>query len=215
VDEIVDERQIQVKGLGKLLSRVRNISGATILGSGKVIPVLNITDLMKSAIRITGRNKGRPDEIKSVIKTGKILVVEDSITSRTMLKNVLETSGYKVITAIDGLEGFTKARSGEFDLILSDVDMPVINGFEFTAKIREDLKLNKMPVILLTSLESREDRERGIEVGANAYILKSSFDQGCLLEVIKKLIRSNRKSEYENYIMTNFQSQKSKFYEKN
>ena len=215
VDEIVDEQQVLVKGLGKLLHRVKNISGAAILDSGKVIPVLNITDLMKSAIRITGRNQGRPDEKKSVIKTGKILVVEDSITSRTMLKNILETSGYKVVTAIDGLEGFTKARSGEFDLILSDVDMPVINGFELTAKIREDLRLNKLPVILLTSLESREDREHGIEVGADAYILKSSFDQGCLLEVIKKLIGSNHKPEYKNYMMTNFQSQISKFYEKN
>jgi two-component system chemotaxis sensor kinase CheA len=170
---------------------------------------------MKSAIRITERTQGMSDEKKSVIKNGKILVVEDSITSRTILKNVLEISGYKVVTAIDGLEGFNKARSGEFDLILSDVDMPVINGFELTAKIREDLKLNKLPVILLTSLELREDRERGIKVGADAYILKSSFDQGCLLEVIKNLMRSTRKSEYENYIMTKFQSQISKFYEKN
>jgi two-component system chemotaxis sensor kinase CheA len=188
VDDIVDEQQVLVKGLGKLLSRVRNISGATILGSGKVVPVLNITDLMKSAIRVTGRIKGRPDEETPIIKTGKILVVEDSITSRTMLKNVLETAGYKVATAVDGLDGFTKARSGEFDLILSDVDMPRINGFELTTKIRGDKKLNELPVILLTALESREDREHGIEVGADAYIIKSSFDQGNLLEVIRKLI---------------------------
>ena len=118
----------------------------------------------------------------------KILVVEDSITSRTMLKNVLETAGYKVVTAIDGLDGFAKATSCDFDLILSDVDMPGLNGFELTSKIRSDKKLNKLQVLLLTALESREDRERGIEVGADAYIVKSSFDQGRLLEVIRKLI---------------------------
>jgi two-component system chemotaxis sensor kinase CheA len=188
VDSIENEQQVLVKGLGKLLRRVRNISGATILGNGKVVPVINTYDLLQSAIKFKTRTERQQVEEIRPSKTGKILVVEDSITSRTMLKNVLETAGYKVITAFDGIDGFTKARTGEFDLIMSDVDMPRMNGFELTARIRSDKNLSQVPVILVTSLETREDQEHGIDAGANAYIVKSSFDQGNLLEAIKKLI---------------------------
>jgi len=104
------------------------------------------------------------------------------------LKNILETAGYQVVVAVDGLDALTKAKSEEFDLIVSDVDMPRMNGFELTTKIRSSKKLSEIPVVLVTSLDSREDKERGIEVGADAYIIKSRFDQGSLLEVIKKLI---------------------------
>ena len=176
-----------MKGLGKQLGRVRNIAGATVLDTGKVVLVLNIPDLMKSAVRSVV-NAGATENIEiAAERTGNILVAEDSITSRTLLKNILETAGYQVSTAVDGTDAFTQARSGEFDLIVSDVDMPRMNGFELTTKIRNDKKLGDMPVVLVTALESREDRERGIEVGANAYIIKSSFDQSNLLEVIRKL----------------------------
>jgi two-component system chemotaxis sensor kinase CheA len=188
VDDVVDEQQVLVKGLGKLLKRVINISGATVLGSGKVVPVLHITDLMKSALRSAEKTKGQISLEKTTEKIKKILVVEDSITARTLIKNILEAAGYQVSTAVDGTDAFTRAHSDEFDLIVSDVDMPRMNGFELTAKIRNDKKLSEMPVVLVTALESREDRERGIEVGADAYIIKSSFDQTNLLEIIKKLI---------------------------
>jgi two-component system chemotaxis sensor kinase CheA len=93
-----------------------------------------------------------------------------------------------VVTAVDGLDGFTRLRSGTFELVVSDVDMPRMTGFDLTAKIRSDPKLAELPVVLVTALESREDRERGIEVGANAYIVKQSFDQSNLLEAIRRLI---------------------------
>jgi two-component system, chemotaxis family, sensor kinase CheA len=188
VDEIIDEHQVLVKGLGKLLNRVRNISGATILGSGKVVPVLHIVDLIKSALRSAEKIKSQLPVEETDERIKKILIAEDSITARTLLKNILETAGYQVFTAVDGTDAFTRARSNEFDLIISDIDMPRMNGFELTAKIRNDKKLNLIPVVLVTALESREDRERGIEVGADAYVIKSSFDQTNLLEIIKKLI---------------------------
>jgi len=188
VDELADEQQVLVKGLGKLLKRVRNISGATILGSGRIVPVLNVNDLMKSALRIEGNMSKETAGEPVIPKTGKILVAEDSITSRTLLKNILIMAGYQVTTAIDGADAYAKARTGNFDLIVSDVDMPKMNGFELTAKIKNDKKLSEIPVVLVTALESRDDRERGIEAGADAYIIKSSFDQGNLLEVIKRLI---------------------------
>jgi two-component system chemotaxis sensor kinase CheA len=190
VDEILNEQEVLVKTLGKQLSRVRNIAGATVLGSGQVVPVVNVSDLMKSAVRLSAR------PIKQAAATGddeeaekkSVLVVEDSITARALVKNILEAAGYTVATAVDGIDGFTQLRSHEFDIVISDVDMPRMNGFDLTAKIRADKKLSGVPVVLVTALESRDDRERGIDSGANAYIVKSNFDQSNLLEVIRRLI---------------------------
>ena len=188
VDEVLSEQEVLVKDLGRQLQRVRNVSGATVLGTGKVVPILNVSDLLKSAVKIssTARPIVRPEESPAERKS--LLVVEDSITSRTLLKNILEASGYDVQTAVDGMEALTTLKTGTFNLVISDVDMPRMNGFDLTAKIRSDKKLAEMPVILVTALESREDRERGVDVGANAYIVKSSFDKSNLLEAIKRLI---------------------------
>ncbi len=153
------------------------------------MPILNVFDLILSAVRASGaggRRTAAPQEEAAARKS--ILVVEDSITARMLLRNILEAAGYEVVTAVDGLDGFTRLRSGTFELVVSDVDMPRMTGFDLTAKIRSDPKLAELPVVLVTALESREDRERGIEVGANAYIVKQSFDQSNLLEVIRRLI---------------------------
>jgi two-component system chemotaxis sensor kinase CheA len=189
VDEVLIEQEVLLKPLSQPLSRVRNIAGATILGSGKVAPVLNISDLMKSAAKaaVYGPKPGRSEAKGEVIRKS-VLVVEDSITSRMLLKNILETSGYLVVTAVDGIDAMTLLKTDKFDVVVSDVDMPRMNGFNLTEKIRGDKKLSELPVVLVTALESREDKERGIDVGANAYIVKSSFDQSNLLEVIRRLI---------------------------
>ena len=187
VDAVRDEQEVLVKPLRKPLVRVRHIAGATVLGSGRVAPVLNVADLLKSAgktggaaVRMAARTK--PAEAKAV------LVVEDSITSRMLIKSILESAGYKVKTAVDGMEAFALLRAENFDLVVSDVEMPRLNGFDLTARIRADKKLAELPVVLVTALEMREDRERGIDVGANAYLVKSSFDQSNLLEAIRRLI---------------------------
>ena len=187
VDAVLDEQEVLVKPLIKPLSRVRNIAGATILGSGRIAPILNVTDLLKSARKVGGvapaASKAQP--AKATAKS--ILVAEDSITSRMLLKGILESAGYKVKTAVDGMEAFTILRAERFDLVVSDVEMPRLNGFDLTARIRADRKLAELPVVLVTALESREDRERGIDVGANAYLIKSSFDQSNLLEAVRRL----------------------------
>ena len=190
VDEILNEQEVLQKNLGKQLSRVRNVAGAAVLGTGNVASILNALDLIKSAVRMSSaavKTALAPSEIKEA-KRQSLLVVEDSITARMLLKNILETAGYAVTTAVDGIDAFTQLKSEEFDLVVSDVDMPRMNGFDLTIKIRKDKKLADIPVVLVTALESREDRERGIEVGANAYIVKSSFDQSNLQEIIKRLI---------------------------
>ena len=186
VDEVLHEQEVLVKGLGSQLSRVRNISGATVLGSGKVAPILSVSDLMISASKIAptaaAALAGEPRKRMSV------LVVEDSITARTLLKSILESAGYDVTTAFDGVDAFTALKTRQFDLVVSDVEMPRMNGFELTANIRAHRDFSELPVVLVTARESREDKERGIDVGANAYIVKSSFEQSNLLEVVRRLI---------------------------
>ncbi len=189
VDEVLNEQEIIVKSLGRQLSRVRNIAGATVLGTGKVVLVLNVSDLLKSAMKNAGKISmvsGIPAGSRKKRKT--ILVVEDSITARTLLKNILESVGYGVVTAVDGVDGFTALRSRTFDLVVSDVQMPRMNGLELTEKIRATKESQNLPVILVTGLESPEDRRKGVAAGANAYFVKSSFDQTDLLSAIRRMI---------------------------
>lgn len=190
VDEVVNEQEVLVKNLGKQLSRVRNIAAATILGSGKAVPILNVSDLMKSALQAPVAKSGEigADKQEKPRREKHVLVVEDSITARGLIKGILELAGYRVSTAVDGVDGYTQLRGGAFDIVVSDVEMPRMNGFDLTAKIRGDEKLSHLPVILVTALESREDRERGIDVGADAYIVKRSFEQSNLLEVMQRLV---------------------------
>ncbi len=189
VDQILGEQEVLVKNLGRQLARVRNVGGASVLGTGQVVPVLNVSDLMKSAVQLATAPR-MPAIAEKPTQTQKrsILVVEDSITSRALLKNILESAGFLVTTAVDGIDAYTALKTGTFDLIVSDVEMPRMDGFDLTAKIRADKHLSELPVVLVTALGSREHRERGIEAGANAYIVKSSFDQSNLLEVVGRLI---------------------------
>jgi two-component system chemotaxis sensor kinase CheA len=189
IDRIVSEQEVIVKGLGKQLARVRNVAGATVLSSGEVVPILNVSDLVKSALSHRAVSTGAATQRRAAQKKrSRILVAEDSITSRTLLRNILESAGYDVETVVDGWEAWQILRSRNFDLLVSDVQMPKMDGFELTEKIRADKKLAELPVVLVTSLESPEDRERGIDVGASAYIVKSSFDQSNLLEVVGRLL---------------------------
>lgn len=191
VERIVGEEEVLVKALPRPLTRVRNVAGASVLGTGRVVPVLNVADLLKSAMKrkIAAVPRRQPSgERHEETKKPSVLVVEDSITSRTLLKNILESAGYRVTTAVDGIDAYTTLKTGGFDLIVSDVEMPRMDGFNLTAKIRSDKQFAKLPVVLVTALDSREHRERGIDVGANAYIVKSSFDQSNLLAVIRRFI---------------------------
>ena len=193
VDALIDEQDVVLKSQSKLLKRVRNIAGATILGTGEVCMILNPADLIKSArksqnsgysaVKIEGKNSE-----KATVEKPLILLVEDSIATRTQEKRILEAAGYEVITAVDGLDGFNKLKTRRFDGVISDVQMPNLDGLSLTAKIRENKDYDELPIILVTSLASDEDKRRGAEAGANAYITKSNFNQQVLLETLKRLI---------------------------
>jgi two-component system chemotaxis sensor kinase CheA len=187
VDELLETREIVIKNMGQQLRRVRNLSGATILGDGQIVMVLNVADLMKSAQH--GSAYLRPVDIAPAPQERKrILVVDDSITTRTLEKNILENAGYQVLVCADGQEAWECIQSESFDTIVSDVDMPRLNGFQLAEHVRADDRYKTLPFILVTSLESRADKIQGMEVGADAYIVKGTFDQKELLDTIERLI---------------------------
>ena len=188
VDDVLHEQETLVKRLGPYLSQVPNVVGATVLGSGHVVPILHIPDLLKSitaGAHAYGGKRSASDIAETVTKS--VLLAEDSITSRMLLKGILESAGYRVTTAVDGLDALTTCQKTTFDLIVSDVEMPRMNGFELTTKIRETFGAH-LPVVLVTGLDSRQDRERGIAAGADAYIVKTNFDQSNLLDVVQRLL---------------------------
>jgi len=189
VDRVLNEQEVLFKSLGKYLARVRNVAGATVLGSGQVVPILDVPDLMLSAAgAAVALPEARPESAGIAAPTKSILVAEDSITSRMLLKEILESAGYHVTTAVDGLDALTTLEKERFDLLLSDIEMPRMNGFDLTTKVRTHDRYARLPVVLVTGLESQLDRARGLDVGANAYIVKSSFDQSNLLDVIQRLV---------------------------
>jgi len=191
VDDLAGEQEVVIKNLGRQLAKVAGFAGATLLGTGQVILVLHVADLIKLAARTRPRvmmtdmeeKKDTSDERKT------ILVVDDSITTRTLEKNILEAVGYEVKLATDGREALgVLATAGLPHLIVSDINMPRLDGFELTHRVKQDARYADIPVILVTSLDSPADKARGIEVGADAYIVKSSFDQGNLLDTIEQLV---------------------------
>lgn len=190
VDELLGGQELVIKSLGKQLVRVPNVAGATILGTGQVVPILNVTDLVKSTQLAGGRQHILPSVQRKKIREERknILVVDDSITTRTLEKNILTTAGYEVTLATDGEEALAALVDNLCDLIVADIDMPRLDGFELTRRVKQDERYHDLPVILVTSLESPEDKARGIQVGADAYIIKSTFDQDALLETIRQLI---------------------------
>jgi two-component system, chemotaxis family, sensor kinase CheA len=189
VDEVIRVQEIVVRSLGSQLRRVKRITGAVILGDGKVALVLDALELIQESI------KG-PPAVSSRSISGedirRVLVVEDSVTSRALLQTILERAGYLVETAVDGMEALATLKEHEFDMVVSDVDMPRMNGFTLTEKIRADARMSALPVVLVTSLDSPDDQKHGITVGADAYIKKTSFEKNRLLEVIRSLLERKR-----------------------
>lgn len=191
VDEVLGEHEGVVKPLGPQLKHVNNFAGASLLGDGRIVPVLNIYELLALA---TGKSyidnmvlEGTADKTIDG-KRKQILVVEDSITVRNMLRNYLDSAGYLVKTAVNGQEAYEQLMNEPFDIVVSDIEMPQMNGFELTEKIRQDISLGQIPVILVSALESPDDRKRGMDAGANAYIVKSSFEKSNLIDIIRRLI---------------------------
>jgi len=194
VDRLVGDQEILHKNLSAPLVRVRNIAGITTLGSGDLCLILNVNDLVKSAfVKFTHPRQKVAIPVKDLrnVRVKNVLIVDDSNTTRILQRNIIKSAGYNVDVAVNGFEALTKLVCEDFDIVVSDVEMPELNGFDLTERIRYNETLKNIPIILVTSLASEEDRIKGMEAGANAYITKSEFDQEELLNTIYKLVNQN------------------------
>lgn len=188
VDKLLGDQDILQKKLCAPLYKLKNISGITTLASGEICLILNINDIFKVAtqsktLQIKTEQK-RPNE------TYKILVVDDSITTRTLEKNILEKAGYTIETATNPLEAFEKMETVHFDLIVTDVEMPEMDGFNFLEKIKTDEKYSEIPVIMVSSIVTEENKTRAKDLGAAKYIVKHEFAQDEFLNSISKIINN-------------------------
>jgi two-component system, chemotaxis family, sensor kinase CheA len=192
VDRIEDRQLISIEPPHPILKNVPHLSGSTILGTGEVCLVLNSLDLFTTA---AGKNPLSSTVVAAKTATliatdlsPAILLVEDSLVIRTQMKRILGGAGYRVTTANDGLEGWETLQSGQFDLVVSDVEMPRWGGLELTTQIRNNPEYQDLPVVLVTTLSQAADRDRGLQAGANAYLTKGDFDQQLLLDTLNRLI---------------------------
>ncbi len=188
IDEIVGDEQVFVKSLGKHLGKLKNVSGAVIMATGEVAVVLDIEDLLahsalttKPAVPVESSSKAKPGE-------KRILVVEDAFSTRELEKTILETHGYIVDTAVDGLDALDRMIGRKYDLIVSDIEMPRMDGFELCMTLKKNEGYKEIPFVMVTALQKEEDKRRGMEVGAAAYIVKSGFEQTNLLDTIERLV---------------------------
>ncbi|MEE4351447.1 MAG: response regulator [Desulfatiglans sp.] len=188
IDDFLFEQEMVIKELGEQLKGVRNVSCVTSLGSGDLVPVVRVSDLFDAAEKgeMTTGSTTETQEAKD--GRPRILVVEDSLITREMEKQILEAAGYDVEVAEDGLVGFSKLEQKGYNLVITDIEMPRLDGFQLTRRIKESEELKETPVIILTTLANEEDKTKGLIVGADAYIVKSTFDQGNLLEIVERLI---------------------------
>jgi two-component system, chemotaxis family, sensor kinase CheA len=190
VDELFSEQELVLKPLGPEIARARYVSGAALLGTGQVIIVLDSNDLVRGASgnsvpRRTAAQVALPAAVQRKIR---VLIVDDSITTRTLEKNILETAGFEVQVAVHGLEAWSMLPEYEFDVVISDVEMPHMTGLELTTRIKQSERYSHLPVILLTSLSKPEQREAGLRAGADAYLVKSNFEQADLLDTIQSVL---------------------------
>ncbi|MFH1654196.1 MAG: response regulator [Pseudomonadota bacterium] len=188
VDEICGEEEIFIKSLGPHLGKVDNVAGAAILGTGDVIVILDVGDLIRrSDMCHPALLEKKP--LQSKLRQGKrILIVENVLSTRQLMSTILKTKGFEVTAAIDGMDAMDKFNDESFDLIITDILMPRMNGFELCALIRKNKRDENIPIIFVTALEKNEDKKRGIEAGGSAYIVKGSFDQTNLMDTIDRLI---------------------------
>lgn len=180
VEELEDESEVLLKPLGYPLAGLQGVMGATVRADGQVQLVLDLSS------RVSGRNtvtNSRPAVPKKV--AGRILVVDDSPTTRAVLRNVFTAAGFVVTTATDGLDALDRLRAQEVDVVISDVEMPRLNGFDLARQIKSRFRL---PVILVTGREREEHRREGLEAGADAYVVKSTFEDKGLLEIVEQFI---------------------------
>ncbi len=186
VDKLLDEQEVVMKPSSAILKRVRNVSGSTILGTGEVCIILNPSDLIRSAQKCFTSFDQFASKTLPIPRRATILLVEDSLTIRTQAKRILEDAGFEVVPTTDGIEALRQLNARTFDAIVSDVQMPNMDGLTLTTAIRQNPLYADLPIILFTSLSSDEDRRKGMAAGATAYLSKESAGETMLVETVRR-----------------------------
>ena len=186
VDEVLAEQEVLVRGLGPRMRRTRHVSGAAVLPNGKMALLLHPVSLIRTAegvpvARLFPAPATRPTR-------QRILLAEDSPTTRALEQSLLEAAGYEVLACSDGAEAWERLQHLGADAVVSDLEMPRMNGFELTEAVRASPRFSRLPVVLVTARARPEDKARGLQVGASAYLVKSAFDQTNLLETLRRLL---------------------------
>jgi two-component system sensor histidine kinase and response regulator WspE len=192
VDRFLGERDLRVAPLDPRLGKVPNLNCSSVLENGWPVLIIDVEDMIRSIDNLlSGRRIKKLSSEVAVHKTRapkRILVVDDSITVRELERQLLENRGYTVEIAVDGLDGWNAVRSGQYDLVVSDIDMPRMDGIELVAHIKQDTRLNSIPVVIVSYKDREEDRIRGLDAGANFYLTKSSFHDQTFLDTVIDLI---------------------------
>jgi two-component system chemotaxis sensor kinase CheA len=196
VDALVREVDLVIQDLAEAASCGGRISSGVVLDDGSIAFVVNPMELMESALhpgsvpeaRQESESLGKSPDPAATNRSSYILVVDDSMTTRALEKSILEAHGFQVRVAVDGVDALNRLREERADLVIADVEMPRLNGFGLIAAMKKDAELGKIPVIIVSSVERREDQERGLALGADAYIVKQRFDQEQLLSVIRQIL---------------------------
>jgi two-component system, chemotaxis family, sensor histidine kinase and response regulator WspE len=194
VDQFLGERELVVQPLDPRLGKVRDISSGSVMEDGSPVLIVDVEDLVRSIEKLadTGALAGlRPTETHGRANRPKrVLVVDDSLTVRELERKLLASKGYDVEVAVDGSDGWDVLREGEFDLVISDVDMPRMDGIEFITLMKKDPKLRSVPAMIVSYKDREDDRRRGLEAGADYYLSKGSFHDDTLIRAVTDLIGS-------------------------
>jgi two-component system sensor histidine kinase and response regulator WspE len=192
VDKFLGERELVVQPLDPRLGKVKDISAAALMEDGSPVLIVDVDDLVRSIEKMIGSGRlaaVRRDSLLAPERPRKrVLVVDDSLTVRELERKLLLAHGYDVDVAVDGMDGWNALRSGNFQLIVTDVDMPRLNGIELTEMIKQDPQFRKLPVMIVSYKDREEDRLRGLEAGADYYLTKGSFHDETLLRAVNDLI---------------------------
>jgi two-component system, chemotaxis family, sensor histidine kinase and response regulator WspE len=192
VDQFLGERDLVVRPLDPRLGRVPDISATSLLGDGRPVLIIDVADMARSIdniLNVSSITKVKPEvSEEKVTKSKKVLVVDDSITVREMERKLLENRGYQVDIAVDGLDGWNAVRLHSYDLVVSDIDMPRMNGIELVRQIKNHHRLQNIPVIVVSYRDRAEDRIQGLDAGADYYLTKSSFQDDGLINAVEDLI---------------------------
>jgi len=192
VDRFLGARELIVQPLDPRLGKIKDISAAALMEDGSPLLIVDVEDMIRSmeklssADRLTKLHSEGAGE--TVSKRKRILVVDDSFTVRELQRKLLDHHGYEVDVAVDGVDGWNALRGGDYDLIVSDIDMPRMDGIELVRRIRQDTRLKSLPVMVLSYKDREEDRQRGLEAGADYYLTKGSFQSDALIEAVIDLI---------------------------